>query len=125
MTAFKQSKNLLQERDTYNRYYGDFRGVDFSSDHTQVHEQRLAYVTNMFKDYQSGQGQALETIVGFRKRFVLPEEKEIFGIFHFQHKENNKTVTKVFNAIPNTNIIDNIYTQIIKTIILDKFPLNT
>lgn len=95
MTAFKQSKNLLQERDTYNRYYGDFRGVDFSSDHTQVHEQRLAYVTNMFKDYQSGQGQALETIVGFRKRFVLPEENEIYGIFHFQHKENNKTVTKV------------------------------
>lgn len=51
--------NFLQARETYNRYYGDFRGVDFSSDHTQVDEHRLAYAVNMFRDYQSSQGQAL------------------------------------------------------------------
>lgn len=50
--------NFLQARETYNRYYGDFRGVDFSSDHTQVDEHRLAYAVNMFRDYQSSQGQA-------------------------------------------------------------------
>lgn len=94
--AYKNSKNLLQERDTYNRYYGDFRGVDFSSDHTQVHEQRLAYCVNMYRDYQSGQGQALETIAGFRKRVVLPEENEVFGIFNYSHKDSNgDTITKV------------------------------
>lgn len=94
--AYKTSKNLLTERDVYNRYYGDFRGVDFSSDHTQVHEQRLAYAVNMFRDYQSGQGQALETITGFRKRVVLPEESEVYGIFKFACRgDDGKTVTNV------------------------------
>ena len=87
--------NFLQARETYNRYYGDFRGVDFSSDHTQVDEHRLAYAVNMFRDYQSSQGQALETIAGFRKRVVLPEESEVFGIFNFSHKDGDKIVTKV------------------------------
>ena len=94
--AYKTSKNLLTEKDVYNRYYGDFRGVDFSSDHTQVHEQRLAYMVNMFKDYQSGQGQAIETIAGFRKRVVLPESEEIYGIFNFAHNDDEgNTVTDV------------------------------
>lgn len=84
--AYKSEKNILTQRDVYNRYYGDFRGVDFSSDHTQVHERRLAYAVNMYRDYQSGQGQAIETIAGYRKRVVLPEESEVFGIFNFSHK---------------------------------------
>ena len=86
--AFKTTKDLLVERNVYNRYYGDFRGVDFSSDHTQVHEQRLAYMVNMFRDYQSGQGQAIETIAGFRRRIELPEASEIYGIFDFVHKDD-------------------------------------
>ena len=94
--AYKTIKNLLTEKDVYNRYYGDFRGVDFSSDHTQVHERRLAYMVNMFKDYQSGQGQAIETIAGFRRRIVLPEANEIYGIFNFSHKDaEGNTVTDV------------------------------
>jgi len=117
--AYKTSKNLLQGRDTYNKYYGDFRGVDFSSDHTQVNEQRLAYAVNMYRDYQSGQGQAIETIPGFRKRVVLPEEDNVNGIFHFSHKdENGNTLTKVlihsgnklylWNNYPNTvNVVLN------------------
>ena len=70
----------LGNKATYNAYYGDFRGVDFSSDHTQVHKQRLAYAVNMYKDYQSGQGQALETIPGFRRRVELPDAPTIYGI---------------------------------------------
>ena len=80
MAKLKTAKNLLQKRDEYSRYYGDFRGVDFSSDHTQVHDQRLAYSVNMFKDYQSGQGKAIETVPGFRRRFQLPEKDTIYGI---------------------------------------------
>lgn len=94
--AYSKTKNLLQSRDTYNRYYGDFRGVDFSSDHTQVIEQRLAYAVNMYKDYQSGQGKALETIPGFRRRVVLPEQSEIYGIHNYQHKDDNG---KILNKI--------------------------
>ncbi len=116
--AYKNSKNMLQERDTYNRYYGDFRGVDFSSDHTQVHEQRLAYAVNMFRDYQSGQGQALETIAGFRKRVILPEEDEVYGIFHFSHRdENNKTVTKVLIHSGNKLYVWNNYPNTINVVL--------
>ena len=116
--AYKNSKNMLQERDTYNRYYGDFRGVDFSSDHTQVHEQRLAYAVNMFRDYQSGQGQALETIAGFRKRVVLPEENEVYGIFHFSHRtEANKTVTKVLIHSGNKLYVWNNYPNTINVVL--------
>ena len=94
--AYSKTKNLLKSRDVYNRYYGDFKGVDFSSDHTQVIEKRLAYAVNMYKDYQSGQGKALETIAGFRRRIVLPEEAEIYGIHHFQHKaEGGAIQTKI------------------------------
>ena len=93
--ANKTRKNLLGSRDVYNRYYGDFRGVDFSSDHTQVHDQRLAYLCNMYKDYGSGQGQALETIPGFRRRLVLPEEAEIFGIHHLRCRTSDGSVMRV------------------------------
>ena len=88
--------SILQQKADYSRYYGDFRGVDFSSDHTQVHEQRLAYAVNMYKDYQSGQGQALETIPGFRRRVEFPEKKKIYGIHHFKYKDtNNVSQTKI------------------------------
>ena len=88
--------SILQSKQEYSRYYGDFRGVDFSSDHTQVHDQRLAYLVNMYRDYHSGQGKALETIAGFRRRVVLPEDEKIYGIHHFLHKdENGNNITKV------------------------------
>jgi len=76
----------------YNAYYGDFRGVDFSSDHTQVHRQRLAYSVNMFKDYQSGQGQAIETVPGFRRRLALPNESCVYGIHRLQIRGENGAV---------------------------------
>lgn len=86
---------ILTTNDTiYSRYYGGFRGVDFSSDHTQVQENRLAYLVNMFKDYQSGQGQALETVAGFRRRVELPEEAEVYGFFYFKDKDNDGNVVK-------------------------------
>ncbi len=93
--AYLKTKNLLKSRDVYNKYYGDFRGVDFSSDHTQVNEQRLAYSVNMYKDYQSGQGKALETIAGFRRRVELPEKADIYGIHHFQHRTESGVLTKI------------------------------
>ena len=94
---------ILTSSDTYSRYYGDFKGVDFSSDHTQVHEQRLAYAVNMYKDYQSGQGRGLETIPGFRRRVIIPDgdgaesiNKEIYGIHTFRLRdEDGKHSTRV------------------------------
>ena len=70
----------LSKRSESSRYYGGFRGVDFSSDHTQVHDQRLVYLVNMYKDYQTSEGNALETIPGFRRRVVIPQGGEIYGV---------------------------------------------
>ncbi len=81
--AMKTRKNLLGSSTVYNAYYGDFRGADFSSDHTQVSRARLAYSVNMYKDYRSGQGQCIETIPGFRRRFTAPNGKPIYGVHTF------------------------------------------
>jgi hypothetical protein len=81
--SFKKKENIGNKSTEYSRYYSAFRGVDFSSDHTQVHESRLAYLVNMYKDYQSGQGEALETVAGFRRRAQF-NNSEIFGIFYFK-----------------------------------------
>jgi len=88
----------------YSRHYGNFKGVDFSNDHTQVHASRLAFLVNMYKDYKSGQGEALETMAGYRRRAdfskkitvnadgiatasdVTESNREIYGIFYFKAK---------------------------------------
>ena len=88
----------------YSRHYGNFKGVDFSNDHTQVHASRLAYLVNMYKDYKSGQGEALETMAGYRRRAdfsktiavnadgiatardIAEPNREIYGVFYFKAK---------------------------------------
>lgn len=91
----------LGSKTTYNAYYGDFRGVDFSSDHTQVDKQRLAYLVNMYKDYQSGQGRALETIPGFRRRVVLPDAPAIYGIHNIKIRKGGENITRVLIHVGN------------------------
>ena len=81
--SFKKKENIGNKTTEYSRDYSAFRGVDFSSDHTQVNESRLAYLVNMYKDYQSGQGEALETVAGFRRRARF-NDGEVFGIFYFK-----------------------------------------
>ena len=79
----KKQKNIIRSADEYTRYYGDFRGVDFSSDHTQVNDHRFAYAINMYKDYRNGEGNAIETIPGFRRRFEAPRNLKNDGTFEF------------------------------------------
>ncbi len=85
---------ILKTPEEYSRYYGDFRGVDFSSDHTQVNENRFPYLVNMYKDYGSGQGKAIETVPGFRRRVNLPEETQVFGIHEFTYLDENEQTQK-------------------------------
>ena len=84
MARIKTEKNLLVKRDQYNAYYGDFRGVDFSNDHTQTLPNRFSYLVNMYKDYWSKQGKAIETVPGFRRAFAVEgNEQPIYGIHSF------------------------------------------
>lgn len=87
MASNKTAKNLVSNRNEYNAYYGDFRGVDFSSDHTQVASNRFAYLVNMYKDYKSANGTAIETIPGFRRLFAVDNNSaRINGIHTFLGK---------------------------------------
>ena len=81
---YKKQKNLVRSPSEYNRYYGDFRGVDFSSEETEVHEQRFAYAQNMYKDYHSSEGNVIETIPGFRRRTKLDGNAHINGCYKWK-----------------------------------------
>lgn len=101
--SYSKKKNLIKSRDEYTRYFGNFRGVDFSSDQTSVNEQRFAYAINMYKDYRSGEGQAVETVPGFRRQVEIPKVNEdglivaqkIYGIHRYDHIINGKRDTKI------------------------------
>ena len=62
--------NLASSRSEYARALpgteGGFRGVDFSSSPHKVALYRLPDAQNMYRDYRSEEGGALETIPGFR-----------------------------------------------------------
>lgn len=75
---------MLKQREEYARYYGDFRGVDFSTDHTLVADNRFPYAVNMYKDYFAGSGQGIETIPGFRFRIAPFLDNKIYGIHAFK-----------------------------------------
>lgn len=81
-----KSNNPISQKSESSAYYGDFRGVDFSSDHTQVSENRFAYLVNMYKDYKSKQGGAVETIPGYRSAFYIDEDKFPTEVFRFGGK---------------------------------------
>lgn len=71
------------------RVYSDFRGVDFTSDSTRVSLYRSPNCVNMYKDYKSSLGQAVETRPGFIN--LLELENEIYGI-HFIKRDSLKVL---------------------------------
>ena len=77
--------NLSSSRSEYARTLpnikGGFRGVDLSHAPHQCEAYRLAEVRNMWRDYRSDEGGALETIPGFRRLHGFPGK--INGIHRF------------------------------------------
>ena len=70
----------------YTRAYGDFRGVDLSSDPSEVAVNRAADLLNMYRDYDSEHGAAIETIPGYRCLFDL--QGEIHGIWGYSSSQD-------------------------------------
>lgn len=68
----------------YNRFLGQngFRGVDFTSHPSLVHPDRLADAVNVWKDYKSGQGSAIETFPGYRQ--LEKGTGKVYGIFRYR-----------------------------------------
>lgn len=67
-----------------SRIYHKLAGVDFTSDSSLVQLNRSPYSVNMYKDYKSSLGQAIETRPGYIK--LLDLDNEIYGI-HFFSKD--------------------------------------
>jgi hypothetical protein len=80
----------------YKRYFGDFRGVDFASDQTQVSEKRFARAVNVYKDYQTSNGHGIETIPGFRRRVQAPNKGKVYGIHTFNLQADISEERKTF-----------------------------
>ncbi len=64
----------------YFKHFYPHGGMDAASDSSSVSENRFAHIENMYRDYDSEQGSALETIPGFRAICDLGEK--IYGIYH-------------------------------------------
>ena len=74
----------MASKSTYTQHYSDFVGIDVSSDPRSVARNRLAYSVNMWRDYESEQGAAIETFPGFR--LVAPLKAKTNGMYQFRSK---------------------------------------
>ena len=69
----------------YSRYMSDFRGIDATNEASNVALNRFSFIQNMYKDYKSGQGVAIETFPGTRT--LANFGGKINGIYSY--KSNN------------------------------------
>lgn len=71
---------------TYTKTYSNMRGVDLSSERSECDARRFNLLLNMWRDYHSNLGAAVETAPGFRKlaNVVVPDgyDKKINGIHY-------------------------------------------
>jgi small nuclear ribonucleoprotein (snRNP)-like protein len=56
----------MDNQKEYSRYMSNFRGIDTTSEASNVALNRFSFIQNMYKDYRSGQGVAIETFPGTR-----------------------------------------------------------
>lgn len=74
--------------DTYTQRYSNFIGVDLSSDPRAVARNRLAYAVNMWRDYESEQGEAIESFPGFRR--LVRDLGAVHGLFAYRAKSGEE-----------------------------------
>lgn len=58
----------------YTRKLDDIRGIDITSPDTEVEPYRLAYAQNVYRNYNTGMGTAIETVPGYRCILSAPEQ---------------------------------------------------
>lgn len=68
----------------YNRQFGPFRGVDFTSNEKDVEDHRMAYAVNLYRNYDAEGGASAETVPGFRRLHDFDGMK-INGIHRYKH----------------------------------------
>lgn len=90
--AYKSKKNIIASRDEYSRYYPRFAGVDFNSDAADVNISRMAFAQNVYRDWCSEQGGAVETIPGYRVLSKNARGGNPNGLHHWMDAEGNHRV---------------------------------
>lgn len=87
----------MSSRTQYSRYLGDFRGVDFSSSPAMVAQNRFSFLKNMWRDYESGQGQAIETMPGYRVVLsALSGRGKVYSIHEYRDSVMVKCGTSLY-----------------------------
>lgn len=88
---------------TYTQYYSNFIGADMSSDPRMVARNRLAYSVNMWRDYESEQGAAVETFPGFRKIIAMRDGDDdiydISGLWHYKGHLSQYLIIQKYNSL--------------------------
>ena len=72
-------KKTLGKNSEYTISYSDMRGVDFSTGSRGSQRHRFPYLENMYRDYESGNMNLIESIPGFRR--IAGLEKKIHSFF--------------------------------------------
>ena len=92
----------------YGMNYSNFIGVDRSSDPRVVARNRLAYSVNMWRDYESEQGAAIETFPGFRRVAALKEDENdihiISGMHHYKGKKHEYILIHKYDELYVYNV---------------------
>ena len=70
----------------YNVIYSDFKGVDFSENGSRISPNRLSYAENMYRDYDRGGANTIESIPGYRK--IYDCKKKVNGLYSYKNSEN-------------------------------------
>lgn len=71
----------------YTKVYKEFLGADVSSERSEVDDNRFAHLINMWRDYRSQDGVAVETAVGFDQLGKL--DGHIYGIHYLPANETH------------------------------------
>jgi len=86
MANTKFGRALEGKSSVYSKALEGFVGVDSSADPAAISERRMAYSINMWRDYESENGGAIETIPGWRQ--IFRDEplrgRSIHGLFCFR-----------------------------------------
>lgn len=85
----KYDRILRGNSAVYSRKLSKFKGVDLASEPSSVDACRMPYARNMWRDYESEDGGAIESITGYRRLFSVTD-KCIYGIFAFRGSDGEE-----------------------------------
>jgi len=80
-------------RNEYTVSYYSMRGVDFSQGQGAAGRERFTYLENMYRDWDGGGGDVVESIPGFRR--VLSGGGRTNGIFSHKDKDGREFISPI------------------------------